>query len=113
MADPEITLGGKQWKIPKMAVKQNRIIVPLIINIIPIFNEWSKDNKGSYPKISEHYSELLKITYVALTRATPDLTEQQFEDLEITFPEIIAAYITIAEQTGIFAKAGATGEASP
>lgn len=113
METPKIILAGKEWLIPKMAVKQNRVIVPLIINIIPIFNEWAKDKQGTYPKISDRYSELLDITYYALTRGYPELKREEFENMEITFPEVIGAYITIAEQTGIFAKAGTTGEATP
>ena len=106
----EISLGGRKFDIPALAVKQNRIIDPLIISLLPIFSTWSTD-KTSIGKIgSEQYEALLTIAYTAITRALPAFKKEEFEDLPITLPELIFAFTTIAQQTGVFAR-GAPGEA--
>lgn len=106
----EIKLGGSSFDIPALAVKQNRICDPLIISLLPIFSNWSTD-KASIGKIGqEQYDALLTIAYTAITRALPAFTRAEFEDLPITLPELVFAFTTIAQQTGVFAR-GVPGEA--
>lgn len=106
----EISIGGKQWQVPQLAIKQNRIIDPLVLALLPIFYTWKSD-PATISKIGrEQYDSLLTIVYTAITRAKPDFTLQQFEDLPATLPELINAFSIIAQQTGIFAKADTPGE---
>ena len=105
-----ITLGGRSFEIPPLAVKQNRIIDPLIISLLPVFSNWSTD-KASISKIEQkQYDDLLTIAYTAITRALPSFKKEEFEELPVTLPELIFAFTTIAQQTGVFAR-GTPGEA--
>jgi hypothetical protein len=105
-----ISLGGKDWEIPQLAVKQNRIVDPLIISLLPVFSTWTTD-KNSITKIGkEQYDALLTIAYTAITRAKPDFKLAEFEELPVTLPELIFAFTVIAQQTGVFAR-GTPGEA--
>ena len=108
MLDPAITLGGKEWPIPQLAVKQNRIIDPLLIRIIPSVGG---DRSGLLGRLAPHYDALLEICYTALTRGNPELTRQQFDDLPVTLVEMMNAFNIIAQQTGIFVKEPPSGEA--
>lgn len=120
-AAPAVTLGGKTWKIPPLAVRQNKLIDPLLLDLIQTFAQWQTDKIGAMASLSrEKYESLLTACFIACTRAEPELKRQQFEDLPITLPEMIAAYPVIAQQTGLFKEkapgaaegSAAAGEAS-
>lgn len=109
---PSVSLGGKQWVIPQLAAKQNKIIDPLILSLLPIFSALTNGNRAAIAGIDAvKYNDLLTIAFTAVTRATPNLKRDEFEDLPITLPELIAAFNVIAEQTGVFVRAEPSGEA--
>ncbi len=100
-----IQLGGKEWLIPMLAAKQNKIIDPLILSLLPIFSEWQNDKAVALSKLgAEQYEDLQEIAFVAIGRAEPNLKHEQFLDLPITLPELINAFSIIAQQTGVFQK---------
>ncbi len=102
---PKVILGGKEWPVPLLAARQNRIIDPLILSLLPVFTEWQHDRAGAVAKIrNESYDALQEITYQAITRATPTMTRGAFLDMPVTLPELIGAFPLIAQQTGVFAR---------
>lgn len=109
----QVMLAGKTWRIPMLAARQNRIIDPLILGLLPVFAQWQDDKSGALAKLGhQQYEALLEIAYVALTRDTPELTREQFMDMPVTLPELIEAFSVIAQQTGVFQKIG-QGEMTP
>ncbi len=103
-----ITLGGKMWQVPVLTARQNKVIDPLILGLLPIFSEWQHDKAAALSRLgSEQYDSLLEIAFVAIRRAHPDLTHEKFLDLPVTLPELITAFSAIAQQTGVFQKAPA------
>lgn len=109
----QVRLAGKAWRIPMLAARQNRIIDPLILGLLPVFAQWQDDKSGALAKLgNQQYEALLEIAYVALTRDTPELTREQFMDMPVTLPELIEAFSVIAQQTGVFQKTG-EGEMTP
>jgi hypothetical protein len=109
---PKVSLGGREWPVPVLAAKQNRVIDPLILSLLPVFKLWQTDRASALAKITgSEYDKLLDICLHAIRRANPDLTKDQFLDLSITLPELVAAFPVIAQQTGIF-KRGEPGEAT-
>jgi hypothetical protein len=102
---PNVTLGGKEWPIPLLAARQNKIIDPLILSLLPIFAQWQSDKAAALAQLgSVQYDALLEIAFIALKRAHPELTRDQFLDMPITLPELIGAFNIIAQQTGVFAR---------
>jgi len=113
---PTVTLGGKAWPVPMLAARQNKIIDPLILSLLPIFAEWQTDKAGALAKIGAvQYDALLEIGFQAIRRAHPDVAREQFLDMPVTLPELIAAFTIIAQQTGVFARTEdiAAGETLP
>lgn len=107
-----VTLGGQLWPVPVLNAKQNKIIDPLILGLLPLFSGWQDDRAGTLAKFgAAQYDALLEIAYVAVSRMQPDLTRAAFLDLPITLPELIVAFGIIAQQTGIFQNA--PGETPP
>ena len=110
---PKIKLAGKEWPVPLLAAKQNKIIDPLIMKLIPIFAAWKEDKGRALSQVAEEqYESLQIICYTALKRANPQLTRDEFDDLPISLHEMIEAFPVIAEQTGLFVKQSSESAAS-
>lgn len=108
---PRITLGGKEWPVPQLVARQNKIIDPLIISLLPVFTQWETDKAGALTKLgAKEYDSLIEIAFQAIRKASPEITRDQFLDLPITLPELIGAFSVIAQQTGVFQR-GVPGEA--
>jgi hypothetical protein len=110
---PCVALGGQLWPVPVLAARQNRVIDPLILSLLPVFQEWQTDKAAALAKFSaSHYEALQEIAFHAIRRARPELSREEFLNLPVTLPELVAAFPVIARQTGIFERA-APGEAQP
>lgn len=107
---PLIILGKKGWPVPPLTARQNRIIDPLILSLLPVFSRWQEDKAGALEVLGQKgYEALQEIAYQAITRANPAITRDEFMELPITLPELVAAFPVIAEQTGVFSR-GDVGE---
>jgi len=108
---PLVLLGGQPWPVPLLVARQNRIIDPLILSLLPVFKEWQSDKATALSMLgTAQYEALQEIVFQAIRRARPELTRDQFLDMPVTLPELVAAFPIIAGQTGIFERA-APGEA--
>lgn len=89
---PSITLGKKPWKVLELSTRQ-------MIRIVPAM---SRLDKIDFKIITEDQLETLYgIAFVAISRAQPQLTKDQFDDLPITVQEMMAALPVIARQAGL------------
>ncbi|HLY07611.1 MAG TPA: hypothetical protein VKR31_17830 [Rhizomicrobium sp.] len=86
MYDPTITIAGRTWRVPLLAPRQNRIVVPALLRL------------AANPK--ERFERLLDIVFAALTRARPGIVRAEFEDWPIASHELFDALPVIAERTG-------------
>jgi hypothetical protein len=108
---PQVKLGDRLWAVPQLAARQNKIIDPLILSLLPIFVRWQRDKASALADIgAPQYEALQEIAFQAIRRAQPDITREQFLDLPVSLPELVAAFPIIAQQTGVFER-GAPGEA--
>jgi hypothetical protein len=112
---PSITLAGREWAIPKLAPRQNRIVVPALLELIPKIlaardAAHAAGERGSFAAAARYldtpgYDTLATLVFAALTRARPDLARDAFDDMAIDTFELIAAVRTIALQAGLLATA--------
>lgn len=106
MGTPTMKLAGKEWPVPPLAIKQLRIIVPAST----VIGELRKGQGVSKTQMDA----ILNVVHTALTRAHPGFPVDEFEEMDITLPELMEAVPTILEATGMRreAKEGtAPGEA--
>jgi hypothetical protein len=92
MRDPVITIAGREWTVPMLAPRQNRVVVPALMKL------------GAHPV--RKYKDLLDAVFAALTRAHPKLDGAEFEEWPVATWELIDAVPVIARQTGLL-KPGA------
>lgn len=106
---PRITLADKEWPIPELVVKQNRIIEPRVSRIYG--PDKSKDR--SFFDETE-YDLALDIIAAALTRAHPDFRRDDLMEMRVNQMQLLKAMDVIIKQTGIFesvkAEAATPGE---
>lgn len=104
---PTVTLAGKVYPIPLLVPRQQREVVPALLQFTSVLGDMSKMSK-------DHYNELLKIVYWGAI--WPNKKDAHFErdllDTEVQWSEIVAAVATIRERTGLFRKAE-DGEDAP
>ena len=104
MNNPTITLAGVDYQIPKLAIKQNRHIEPLAIKHSEYFVGVIQ-NKGQVRLLNltpEQALDFTTIIYWAITRAKPEMTLAQFEDLPISMREIMVALPVCLQQSGLY-----------
>ncbi|HEY3778769.1 MAG TPA: hypothetical protein VGL35_11995 [Rhizomicrobium sp.] len=89
MRDPTISIAGRTWRVPLLAPRQNRIVLPALM------------------KPAADIACLLDMVFAAMTRACPHLDRDEFEDLPIPFHELLDAIPVIAQQTGFLVSAKA------
>lgn len=107
-----ITLASRPWPVPLLSARQNKIIDPIIIRLLPLFTEWQQDKAQALARLGEqHYTDLQEIAFQAI-RHNSSLSRENFDELPISLPELIASINVIAEQTGLFAR-GEEGDTPP
>lgn len=107
----EVTLGGKKWEIPMLSARQNRVVDPLILSLLPLFATWQSDKVAAIGMLSQpQYEALQEIAYQGISRGQPQVSRDTFLDLPVSLPELVTAFAVVAEQTGIFSR-GDPGEA--
>lgn len=107
---PTIRLAGRDWPVPVLAPRQNRIVVPALLALIPKIaaarEEAARRNEGGIAALARYldttaYDTLTEISHLALTRAHPDLSRTAFDDMAIDTLELLAAVHTIARAAGL------------
>ncbi|HEY3778770.1 MAG TPA: hypothetical protein VGL35_12000 [Rhizomicrobium sp.] len=103
---PTIRLAGRDWPVPVLAPRQNRIVVPTLLELIPKIGSARAGEPHSLAGLARYldtaaYDQLTDIAFAALTRAHPGLSRAEFDDFPIDTLELIAAVRTIALQAGL------------
>jgi hypothetical protein len=109
-----ITLAGREWALPRLAPRQNRIVVPALLQLVPKILR-ARDagdaagEKGSFATLAryldtESYDTLAGLVFAALTRANPSLTREIFDDMAVDTFELVAAVVPIARAAGLLRK---------
>ena len=113
---PCIEIMGQKWPIPKLAPKQNEVVVPILLEMVPHVIKGmnaTEEVNGKTVKIDpiqslaktlskENLHDLYTCVYMALTRAHPQLTRDEFDsECELGPLEVIEQIFTVADQTGV------------
>jgi hypothetical protein len=91
---PRITLAGQEWPVPKFAIAQNAVILPILMAHF--------EHPDVALRTTEGILRLGTILFTALGRGHKDMTRADFDDMPIEVPEMAAAIPVIAQQTGMY-----------
>lgn len=92
---PTVTLGGRDWKIPKLAARQNKLVITRLLSLAAFDAQNPTDDQ---------MEKLYSSVFIALTRAYPSLTRDEFDDLPISYEECMKAFPIIADAAGLIPK---------
>ena len=111
---PTVTLAGRAWPIPELAIRQLRVVRRPLIDLTDAIAATDSETTGErVMKLSTaHYEAMVEIVYHGLTRAHPKLTREDFLDMPATDMEIFQAFLVVRSQSGLFVTAPQT-EARP
>jgi hypothetical protein len=112
---PVVTIGGKEFFVPTLALRQTRVAVPGLLKLMPKLNAVQSriaegDPLGAALLEQKDIELMIDVVCAGLSRAYPSITRDDLLDFEASFGELAAAAGVIARQTGLF-KQPKTGEA--
>jgi hypothetical protein len=110
---PVAALGGREFFIPALSLRQSRIVVPGLLKLLPRLNAiqariGAGDPLGAALLEQDDLDLMIDVVHAGLSRAHPDLTRDDLLDLEAGFADLAGALAIIAKQTGLFAPAETT-----
>ena len=105
---PVVALGGREFFIPVLALRQARVAVPGLLKLLPRLNAIQArigdgDPLGAALLESDDVDLMIDVVHAGLSRAYPGFSRDDLLDLEAGFAELVAALAAIARQTGLFA----------
>jgi hypothetical protein len=113
---PTILLAGRNLPVPILAPRQNRTVVPALLELIPKIIEARKcalvdpqdESKGinrlrllTHLVDTKTYDIMCDIVFTAVTRAEPDFNRAEFDDLPLDVEDLISAILVVARQAGV------------
>ncbi|HEY1615130.1 MAG TPA: hypothetical protein VGF97_15705 [Rhizomicrobium sp.] len=103
---PTIALAGRDWPVPRLTPRQNRVIVPILLDLIPRVVQARAQDGGDLAQLARFldaatYDQLVTVAHLALTRAHAALTRDEFEEMPVETLELVMALGTIAKQAGL------------
>ena len=113
---PTVTLGGRQWPVPELTIRQLRACRRPIIDLTDALSPVVEKGEGGEAKVvtttgervmhlpAEQFDQMCDVVYHGLTRVHPNLTPQEFDALEATDSEIFLAFLVVRRQSGIFVE---------
>ena len=103
---PTVTLGGRVWPVPELAIRQLRLVRRPLIDLTNAIAATDDETTGErILKLStEQYEAMVEVVYQGLTRAHPKLTREEFLDIAATDMEIFLAFLVVREQSGLFVE---------
>lgn len=105
---PVVALGGAEFFVPALALRQARIAVPGLLKLLPRLNAIQQRIGAGDPLAAALLEQddvelMIDVVHCGLTRAYPDFSRENLLDLQADFADLIAALAVIARQTGLFA----------
>jgi hypothetical protein len=103
-----VELGGQEFFVAPLALRQARIAVPGLLKLMPRLNAiqariGAGDVLGAALLEQDDVELMVDVVHSGLSRAYPAFSREDLLDLEAGFAELIAALAVIARQTGLFA----------
>jgi len=110
---PVISLAGREWFVPLLAMRQARVVVPGLLRLMPVLQALQSGEPAALARLDgENFDAVIDVVHAALTRAYPALTREAFLDLPVPTPELIAALTIVTRQTGFFREVDPLGESA-
>jgi hypothetical protein len=105
---PSVTIGGRAFAVPRLVIKQLKVVVPGIFKLQKILPKPGEDVSLD----DETFGLLLDVVFVGISAGSPGFTRQNFEELPASPAELLDALGVISGQTGMEKVRPAAAEAA-
>lgn len=113
-AIPRVTLAGREWPVPRLAIAQNIIVGPIIARSQAALRKLGNGSEEAFSE--ELLRDLAMAAFQALLRGHGkdhgDLKRAEFDEMPIGIAELVDALAVITKQTGTY-RAAKAGEPAP
>jgi hypothetical protein len=104
---PVAALGGREFFIPALSLRQARIVVPSLMKLLPRLNAiqariGAGDPLAAASLEQDDFDLMIDVVHAGISRAYPDFTRDDLLDLEAGFSDLAGGLAIIARQTGLF-----------
>lgn len=101
---PTVRLGGRDWPIPELAVRQLRAVRRPLLDLTEALNAFGANKAGEWVMqlSATQYEQLTEVVYQGLTRAHPLLTLREFLDTPVSDVDMFTAFLVVRRQSGLF-----------
>lgn len=118
MSDPFVTLTGKQYAVPLLVPKQQKVVIPFLMKLAKDIRIVDGKPTFDFGKITpEFIGELTEaVFWGAIWPNDKKASLDGFSETAVSYLELITAINVIREQTGIFRSApegASAGESKP
>lgn len=109
-----IQLGDNTFTIPRLPFKVSRVVYPICqrLSNSDLIQRLMTPEAGLQLS-DEEMDSLAKITFLAAQASSPDMTQETFDELPITPPQLYDAFFSIRKATGGWRTAPATEDQEP
>jgi len=106
----KIVIAGRDFEIPCLPFKKNRVIVQACCFAIKAMNDYNGPDKVPLSITAIDYMYLA--VYEAVSFVDPKISREDFDKWQIYMPDLAVAVTQIATQTGVLVRAegGGSGE---
>lgn len=96
-----IALAGREYSVPPLPLRVNRDVYPICrqLHNDGLLERMQKSG-GVLDCTPAEFEQLCHIVYLTIKLVDQDLTQQAFDDMPITPPELLDAYLVIRVLTG-------------
>ena len=106
----KITLAGRTFEISCLPFKKNRMVVPAASFALNAINR--SQSPTNEPLNITAIDNIYLAVYEAISHSDPSITREQFNEWGCFLPDLIAALMIVALQTGVLIQTdGKAGEA--
>jgi len=110
----DITLADRTFSVPPLPLRINRVVYPICRELV--MNDLLKrciDAGGQLVATDEELDQLIQISFLAATAADSTVTQEQFDQLAITPPQLLDAFFILRYQTGAWVEATTASVSTP
>lgn len=101
----DIVLGDRTFSVPPLPIRINRVVYPICRKLV--MDDLLKrciDAGGELVATSEELDQLIQIAFLAASAADSTVTQEQFDQLAITPPQLLDAFFLLRYQTGAWVE---------
>ena len=99
---PTIKWNGKDYPIPLLAPRQNRVVMPALLRLRGVMKQMeglrSLQTFDGETMTEAQFDDLTNVVFMGLKRAHPDIRKDAFDEVPCSMVDMIMAMVVVSQQ---------------